>query len=115
MKRSSIALFALALTGILMLAGPASADPKKGCPVGTGWEELTVEAVAAVVWPELLDQSPFADQEEFLELAVRPYDRNGDGSICLKITSGDEFNPKSHWAGTWFFVPRDNNSNGSNN
>jgi len=71
--------------------------------------------VAATVWPLLLDQSPWTDQNDFQESVVRAYDRNGDGSVCLKTTSGDEYNPKSHWAGTWLFLTRDNNSNGSNN
>ena len=117
MKRSSVALFALALTGILMVAGPASADPKSGCPASPVevWEELTVETVAATIWPKLLDQSPWTDQNDFQESFVRALDRNEDGWLCMKTTSGDEYNPKSHWAGTWFFLHRDNNSNGSNN
>jgi len=115
-KRSFSALFAFALTGILMVAGPASADQKTGCPASPieVWEELTVETVATTVWPLLLDQSPWTDQNAFQESGVRPYDRNGDGLVCMKTTSGDEYNPKSHWAGTWLFITRDNNSNGSN-
>ena len=114
MKRSSIALLALVLTGMFMVAGPAFAAQKNGCPVGTGWDELTVEAVAALVWPELLDQSPFADQQEFQELGVRPYDRNGDGSICLKTQWGEDLNPNANWFGVFQFLPRDNTANASN-
>ena len=113
MRRTSSALFALVLSGVFMVAGPASADPKLGCPDGT-WEELTVEAVAATVWPELVDQSPWTDQQDFQESAVRPFDRNGDGSMCLKTTSGDDRNPNSNWYGVSLFLPRDNNANASN-
>ena len=115
MRRSSRAFFALVLTALLLVAGAASADPKTGCPVGTGWDELTVEEVAELVWPELLDQSPFADQEEFQELGVRPYDRNGDGSICLKTQWGDDLNPNANWFGVFQFLPRDNTAAASNN
>jgi hypothetical protein len=116
-RRSCTALFTLVLTSILLMAGPASAEQKSGCPASPVevWEELTVETVAATIWPLLLDQSPWTDQNDFQESFVRALDRNGDGSLCMKTTSGDEYNPKSHWAGTWFFVYRDNNSNGSNN
>ena len=108
MRRQSVVVIALVLTGLVMVAGPVSAAPKFGCPDGT-WEELTVEAVAAVVWPELLDQTPWTDQLDFQESAVRPYDRNGDGSMCLKTK--DDFNPNSNWSGTSVFNPRDNNAN----
>jgi hypothetical protein len=113
-RRSSVAVFALMLTGMLMVAGPASADPKSGCPVGTGWEELTVETVAATVWPELLDQSPWTDQQDFQESAVRPYDRNEDGSLCMKTMWGEDLNPNSPWQGVLQFLPRDNSANASN-
>jgi hypothetical protein len=117
LKRSSIALLAIALTGALLLAAPASADQKSGCPASPVevWEELTVETIAATIWPLLLDQSPYTGQQDFQESILRPYDKNGDGLLCMKTTSGDEYNPKSHWAGTWYFIYRDNNSNGSNN
>jgi len=123
-KRTHIAIFALALTGMLLLAGPASAEPKSGCPVGTGWEELTVESAAATVWPELLDQAPWANQQVFQEEIVRPYDRNGDGSICMKTMWGEHLNPNSHWylvgieilgTPTQQFLASDNSANASNN
>jgi hypothetical protein len=113
----------IALIALIATAGGASADPKTGCPVGSGWNEMTVEDVAARVWPALLDQSPWANEADFRESAVRPYDRNGDGSICLKILWGEQLNPNSHWylvgvdvlgAPTEQFLPRDNTSNASN-
>lgn len=117
MRRSLRALFALVLTCTLIVAGPASAEQKTGCPASPVevWEELSVETMAATIWPLLLDQSPFTGQLDFQESILRPYDNNGDGLLCMKTTSGDEYNPKSHWAGTWYFIYRDNNSNGSNN
>ena len=50
MRRSCIAPFALMLTGMLMVAGPASAEQKTGCPASPVevWEELSVETMAAV-------------------------------------------------------------------
>lgn len=104
----------IALTAVIVPAAGASADSKTGCPVGTGWNEMTVEDVAARVWPALLDQSPWEDEADFRESAVRPYDRNGDGWICLKIQWGEELNPNSHWYGVEQFLPRDNTSNASN-
>ena len=108
MQRLRGMMFALVLTGLVIVAGPVSAAPKTGCPAGT-WEELTVEAAAAIVWPILSDQTPWVDQQDFQESAVRPYDRNGEGSICLKVI--DDYAPNSHWFGTSLVLPRDNNAN----
>jgi hypothetical protein len=44
-----------------------------------------VEDVAESVWPTLLDPSPWGDEADVKDSAVRPVDRNGDGVICLKI------------------------------
>ena len=90
-----------------MVAMPASAAPKIGCPDGL-WEQLTVEADAAIIWPELLDQTPWTDQQDFQESVIRPFDRNGDGSVCLKTK--DDYMPNSHWFGTSLFITRDNNA-----
>ena len=108
MRRLRGMIFALALTGLVIAAGPVSAVPKTGCPAGT-WEEMSVEAVAAIVWPVLLDQTPWTDQQDFQESSVRPHDKNEEGSICLKIK--DDYAPNSHWFETSFFLPRDNNAN----
>lgn len=114
----------IALAALVSITASASAAPKTGCPVGTGWNEMTVEAVAERVWPALLDQSPWVDEADFRESAVRPIDRNGDGSICLKIMWGEDLNPNSHWFGVGIdvlgtpleqFLPRDNRANASNN
>jgi len=89
--------------------------PKTGCPVGTGWNEMTVEGVAARVWPALIDQSPWVDEADFRESLVRPYDRNTDDSICLKIMWGGDLNPNANWYGVEQFLPRDNTASASNN
>ena len=104
----------LVVAGFLAVPGPALAEPKTGCPLGSGWNEFTVEMAAEVVWEGLIDQSPWADLIDFQESAIRPYDRNGDGSMCLKIQWGDELNPNSPWFGVNQFLPRDNTSNASN-
>ncbi len=106
-------LVALALAVSLTVS--ASAAPKTGCPVGTGWDEKTVEEVAAIVWPALLDQSPWANEADFRESAVRPYDRNTDGSMCLKTMWGEELNPNANWFGVQLFHPRDNTASASSN
>lgn len=103
----------LAILLVMVSAAPALAAEKRGCPVADGWEQLTVEEAAERVWPELLDQSPWLDQEDFQESAVRPHDRNGDGSICLR-TIWDDLNPNSMWHGVLMFLPRDNSANASN-
>ena len=114
----------IALAALISISASALAAPKTGCPVGTGWNEMTVEGVAERVWPALLDPSPWVDEADFRESAVRPFDRNGDGSICLKIMWGEKLNPNSHWFGvgidllgtpTEQFLPRDNTANASNN
>jgi len=114
----------VALAAVVSISASASADPKAGCPVGTGWSEMTVEEVAARTWPALLDPSPFADEADYRESFVRLIDRDGDGSICLKIMWGEKLNPNSHWYGvgieligtpTEQFLGRDNTANASNN
>lgn len=114
----------IALAALTSITASASAAPKTGCPVGTGWNEMTVEEAAARTWPALLDPSPFADEAEYRESFVRPIDGDGDGSICLKIMWGDKLNPNSHWyrvgieligTPTEQFIGHDNNANASNN
>jgi hypothetical protein len=109
-----LAAAVVALSCMVVLATGASGAPKTGCPVGTGWNEMTVEDAAARVWPALLDQSPWEDELDFQESAVRPYDRNEDGSICLKIMWGEALNPNANWFGVEQFLPRDNTANASN-
>ena len=104
----------LVLACVLAVSGTALAAPKAGCPVGEGWAEPTVEVAAEAIWDELVDQSPWVDLNDFQEPAVRPYDRNGDGSICLKTQWGDDRNPNSNWFGVFQFLPRDNTSNANN-
>ena len=104
----------LVLACVLAVSGTALAAPKAGCPVGEGWAEPTVEVAAEAIWDELVDQSPWVDLNDFQESAIRPYDRNGDGSICLKTQWGDDRNPNSNWFGVFQFLPRDNTSNANN-
>lgn len=108
------AVSGLVLASVLALSGTAFAAPKTGCPVGEGWAEVSVEVAAAEIWPELVDQSPWDGQADFQESAVRPFDRNGDGSICLKTQWGEDLNPNSNWYGVYQFLPRDNTSNANN-
>lgn len=118
MRRISTALLCAAI-GTALLAGPALAAPKEGCPTGQGWEEWTVDGAAARIWPALLDQSAFPGGIEEFELAVDSYDRNGDGLVCIKVMWGEDLNPQSHWyqfgvdllgSPVEQFLPRDNNS-----
>ncbi len=104
----------LVLASVLVVSGTALAAPKTGCPVGQGWAETTVETAAETIWDELLDPSPWGGLNDFQESAIRPYDRNGDGAICLKTQWGDDLNPNSNWYGVYQFLPRDNTSNASN-
>ncbi len=69
-------------------------------------------AAAATIWEGLVDQSPWGSVGEFAEAAIQPYDRNGDGSICLR-TIWEDRNRKSNWYGALLFIPRDNNANAS--
>jgi hypothetical protein len=118
MRRISTAL-ACAAIGSALLAGTAIAAPKEGCPAGQGWDEWTVEAAAARIWPALLDQSAFPGGLDEFEGVVRGYDRNGDGAVCIKTMWGEDLNPNSNWyrfgvemlgSPVEQFLPRDNNS-----
>ncbi len=112
---------ALAAVGSLTVS--ASAAPKTGCPAGQDWDEMTVEGVAATIWPGLIDPSPWTDQADFRVSAIEPEDRNGDGSLCLKIMWGEDLNPNAKWyrvgidvlgTPTEVFLARDNTANASN-
>jgi hypothetical protein len=102
----------------------AGAAQKTGCPVGDGWEPpMTVEAVAARVFPALLPGSPWSSEGQFLTDAVMPVDKNEDGVICLRIMWGTDLNPNAKWYRLGVdvgigpveqFHPHDNNSNASN-
>jgi hypothetical protein len=118
MRRISTALACAALSTAL-LGGTALAAPKEGCPVGSGWDEWTVEAAAARIWPALVDQSAFPGGLAEFEALVDSYDRNGDDLVCIKTMWGDDLNPNSHWYQFGVdllggpieqFLPRDNNS-----
>ena len=123
--RTILALVAV-MTVALAAAGAAGAAPKVGCPVGEGWEEMTVADVASEVFPNLLPGVyPWQSQGEFAEFVDAVYDRNDDGSICLKTQWGDDLNPNSKWyllgidlgfgTGVTQYHPRDNTANASNN
>ena len=100
----------LAAAAMFSLTMPASADPKVGCPTGTGWDEMTVEQAAATIWPALVDQSPWEGETDFQETYVRPYDKNGEGSICVKTMWGEGLNQNANWYGVQQFLLRDNNA-----
>lgn len=56
---------------------------------------------------------------DFQDTAVRPYDRrpydrNGDGSICLKTLWGDSLNPQARWYGIELYLPAENTANATN-
>jgi hypothetical protein len=114
----------IALAAVISIGASASAAPKTGCSDGASdWQEWTVEAVGARIWPALLDPSPWVDQADFTESSVRPLDKNLDGNICFKIQWGTELNPNSHWylvgiellgSPTQQFLGRDNTANASN-
>lgn len=101
-----------ALLAALLAPATVSAAQKDGCPASASdWELMTVTGFATLFFPHLLpgQWETLAD----FTAAIATYDGNGDGWICAKITTGEEYNPQSHWAGTWFAITRDNNANGS--
>ncbi len=113
-RYGSVGMSFLLVVGLMFAASAASAAPKTGCPVGTGWAQESVGDAAAKIWAGLIDQSPWASVEDFQETAVRPYDRNGDDSICLKTLWGDSLNPQARWYGIELYLPSDNTANASN-
>lgn len=118
MRRVSLALACAGIATILV-AGAAAAAPKTGCPEGQGWGEWTVEAAAERIWPALVNPEAFPGGMAELAALIGTYDRNGDGSVCIKVMWGDDLNPNSHWyrfglellgSPVEQFLPRDNNS-----
>lgn len=113
----------VALGAVVSAAAPmgsVEAAAKSGCPAAnSGWTRHTVEEVAAIVLPELVEPLPI----EELEAAIRAgADKNGDDLVCLDVLWGDSLNPKSHWyrAGgddgpIFLFVAVDNNANANDN
>lgn len=106
-------------------AAGGSAGQKTGCQVGQGWQEMTVVDVAEEVFDNLLPGVyPWGTEDEFADFISATLDKNGDGSICLKMMWGDNLNPKSHWylvgidlgfgTGVTQYLPHDNNANASN-
>lgn len=113
----------LAIPAAVLLGSAASATalgaPATGCPSGEGWGEWTIEAAAERIWPALIDSSPFPGGIADFEAAVAGYDRNADGTVCIKIMWGDDLNPNAHWYRVGLellgspveqFLSRDNNS-----
>jgi hypothetical protein len=84
---------------VLVVAAPASADPgKTRCPAGSGWTLWNVGAAASEIYPNLLPGLyPWADAGELAAFIDASYNKNGDDTICVKTTWGDNLNPKSHW------------------
>jgi hypothetical protein len=100
---------------VMSVAAPAAlAKPSKvGCPASPIWTQMTVVEAGDLIWNGLIDQSPWENQDDFTETAVAPYDRNGDGSICVGVI-WENLNPNSPWFPFLTYLPRDNNSNGAN-
>jgi hypothetical protein len=98
MKRTRLVTgLAVAFLAVVVGASGASAAPKTGCQAAEKVSMLSVEDAAATIWAGLLDRTPWVDEEDFLEQAVRPEDRNGDGDVCLGVQGGEDLNPNAHW------------------
>lgn len=97
MKSRLVGGLAIACGAVMVSAGGASAAPKTGCPARATTSQMSVEDAAARMWPGILNKTPWIDEDDFRETSIRPYDRNGDGDICLSITQGEELNPNAHW------------------
>ena len=110
----NVGLLVAGLTAAAVFAAPTTAEaaPKAGCPNdSSAWEPKTVTAAATTIYPELLpgQVGSVAELTDYIDGA---YDKNADGSVCLKTYSDDERNPKSHFAEISVFYLRDNSSNG---
>ena len=104
-------IFAAVLVTALAAPATAAAAPKAGCPVSaSGWEESSVQQLAADFFPHLLP-GQFANVGE-LAGALAAYDANGDGMLCAKWMWDEELNPNANWYGVVQLLPRDNNANG---
>ena len=100
----------LAVAAVLAVASQASADPLKvNCPNGTDWAGMTVNDAAALIWPKLLDQSPWSGQNDFRDSVVAPRDKNTDGLVCVK--TNQQANPNGNWIDFPLFLLRDNSAN----
>lgn len=96
MLRSRLVVgLAVACGAVMATVGSVSPAPKTGCQAAAV-SKLSVETAAATIWAGLLDRSPWVDEADFRETAVRPEDRNGDGNVCLSIPGGEDLNPNSY-------------------
>jgi len=95
---------------VLVVASQVSAAPANtNCPNGTEWVRTSVDNAAATIWPFLVDQSPWEDQNDFRDTAVAAQDKNGDTLVCMK--KNQQSNPNGNWYDAPLFLLRDNSAN----
>ena len=92
-----VAGLAIACGAVMVSAGPRVGSAEAGCPARDSFSQMSVGEAAARMWPGILDKSPWTGEDDFRETSIRPFDRNGDGDICLSITQGEALNPNAHW------------------
>ena len=63
MRRMAL-LLAVAVAAVLAVASRVGDPLKVNCPNGTDWAGMTVNDAAALIWPKLVDQSPWTGQND---------------------------------------------------
>ena len=97
-----------AIALLLATSSVVVAAQKEGCPsASSGWRVSTPEDAAHEFWPHLLP-GQFASEAEFAAVIAANDDRDGDGTICIRRSWGEELNPNSNWYGVHALHVRDN-------
>ena len=113
-RRPVRAVATAALVGLLGLAAaaPVTAAPHAGCAAGeSGWAEYDATDAAILIWPSVVDPSPWPGGLSEFIVTIEGLDLNGDGDLCLKRIS--DFNENSPWSGVVFNYVLDNAANAS--
>jgi len=115
-RRPSRFLATTALAGLMGLAAaaPVAAAPYAGCAAGpSGWAELDATDTAILIWPSVVDTSPWPGGLPDFIVTIEGLDLNGDGDLCLKRIGSEGWNPNSNWYGVVFNYVLDNTANAS--
>ena len=89
-----------------LVAPPASAAQKVGCPASSKWEHVSLEVAAERIFLEA-NNNGFATEDEVYAALDAKYDKNGNDMMC--VDRKPDGNPAS--SVIWYYL-RDDNSNG---
>ncbi|HEX5589158.1 MAG TPA: hypothetical protein VFX65_02565 [Candidatus Limnocylindrales bacterium] len=107
--RILVASMLVAALGLATVA-PVAAARHAGCAAAeSGWAEYAAAEAATLIWPSVVDQSPWGGDLNAFIATIEGLDLNGDGDLCLKRIAG--FHENSPWHGVIFNYLVDNTAN----